>query len=342
MSFRVYVSVADENRIAVFRMDTSTGELEGPRSIPVKGSPKPMAVDPSRRFLFVASSNPATLISYRVEAPTGDLTPVSESPLEADPCFLSTDRSGRHLLSAYFRPGMVTVHPVDEDGSVGQRPTECIRTKESSHSIQTDPSNRYAFVPHTRAHVVYQFRFDEIKGTLSPNITPKLHFEGEIDPRHFCFHPSLDVVYIVNERTSCITVCDFDPFTGELLPGERISTLPERCVTESKNSQIRITPSGRFLFASNRGHDSIASFSIDGATGALSPLGYTSTESPPRAFNLDPEGEYLFAAGRVSGRLAAYHINSNNGDLEEIGVYEVGAKPMWVSTVPTRHEKKTP
>lgn len=160
-----------------------------------------------------------------------------------------------------------------------------------------------------------------------------LHHTGPDGPRHLCFHPTLNVVYSSNEQGCGVTAYHFDPAGGTLRPFQTVSTLPSDFAGRNTCSQIRITPNGRFLYAPNRGHNSIAGFAIDAGTGQLTAIGHTPTEPVPRAFNLDPQGRFLFSSGLESGRLASYRIGAETGQLEPLEIYDIGQQPMWVLCV---------
>ena len=153
-------------------------------------------------------------------------------------------------------------------------------------------------------------------------------------PRHFCFHPSLDVLYTSNEQGCSVTAYALDRATGLLRALQTVSTLPEGFSGENSCAQIRMTPSGRFLYAPNRGHDTIAAFSVDESTGLLTAMGHTPTERVPRAFDIDPSGRFLYAAGLETGRLASYAIDEASGALTPLDVYTIGNGPMWVLVAP--------
>jgi 6-phosphogluconolactonase len=332
MNVAVYASASGEGRIACYNLDSVSGRLADRDPVHTGGHPTPLAIDPSGRFLFCCDAENLTMRSYRIDRSSGELTPGDGARLEAESCFLSTDRTGRYLLSAYFRPGMIAVHSIRPDGGLVDSPVEVIHTKESAHCIQTDPSNRYAFVPHTKADAVYQFIFDEDTGRLSPGKQPVLDFDAGTAPRHFCFHPILDVVYIVNERSSTVTSCHLEATAGTLSAFDMLSTIPEHLEAPSKCSQIRITPSGDYLYAANRGHNSIACFAIDGSTGRLTPRGHRKTDPIPRAFDLDPSGRFLLVTSVETGRVTVYRIDPSCGELSEIESYELGETPMWIIT----------
>ena len=154
--------------------------------------------------------------------------------------------------------------------------------------------------------------------------------EDFLGPRHFCFHPDLNVVYFTDEQGCSVTGYRLDTSNGTLTAFQTITTLPEGFSGRNTCSQIQITPSGQFLYAPNRGHNSIAGFSVDASSGQLTGIGQVPTESVPSAFSLDPEGEFLFAAGSESDRLASYRINTDTGGLTPLETYSSGKRPMGV------------
>ncbi len=334
MPYYMYVSISEEDRISVFTVDPEMGKLESQGSVVVPGRPAPLAIDPGQRFLYVGCRDAREISSYQIDWSTGGLSLVGTASLEADPCYLATDRKGRFLLSTYYGAGKVAVHPIGDDGDVGTPPVEWLDTARGAHSIQTDPSNRFAFVPHIAApdgpNVILQFKFNEATGRLTPNSPHRLIPEESTGPRHFCFHPSLDILYFSNEQGCSVTAYRFDSSAGTLRTFQTVSTLPDDYKGRNTCAQIQISLSGRFLYAPNRGHNSIACFSVDAYTGRLTPIGRVPTEAVPRAFNLDPEGNFLFAAGLESGRLVSYRVNVDTGELEPLEIYAIGKGPMWV------------
>ena len=148
-------------------------------------------------------------------------------------------------------------------------------------------------------------------------------------PRHFCFHPTLDLLYFSDEQGNSVTSYSLDPALGTLRPVQTVSTLPEGTTVSNTCAQIQISPTGRMLYAPNRGHDTIACFSVD-AKGRLERVANVPTEPTPRAFSLDPAGKFLLAAGLDSGKLAAYRTDEAAGNLEPVATYDMGSGPMWV------------
>jgi 6-phosphogluconolactonase len=219
-------------------------------------------------------------------------------------------------------------------------------TAPGAHAILTDPSNRFAFVPHIARqqdnvleppknipgpNFIAQFRFDAATGRLHPN--GKLEPGKPIGPRHFCFHPTLDLVYFSDEQGCSVTAYRVDRASGTLSVVETTPSLPAGVTVRNTCSQIYLTPSTRFLYVGNRGHNSIAGFAVDPATGRLTPAGHAPTEAVPTAFGLDSTGTFLFAAGTASGRLASYRIDGETGALAPLDVYTVGKRPAAVLAV---------
>ena len=278
--------------------------------------------------------------SYGIDQSTGQLALIGTAPLESDPCYLATDRKGKFLLSAYYSAGRAAVHAIGDDGAVRTPPVEWLATGSGAHSMQTDPSNRFAFVPHIAGgngpNEIFQFRFDESTGHLTPNSPPRVAQEEETGPRHYCFHPSRDILYFSNEQGCSVTAYDYNPSAGTLTAFQTVSTLPDDYEGRNSCAQIQISPSGKFLYAPNRGHNSIACFMVDEFNGALTPVARVPTEPVPRAIGLDPEGRFFFAAGLESGRLASYRIDDSTGGLEPLETYDVGKAPMWVTIIELR------
>lgn len=330
----VLVALNGDNKIAIFDWDAKTGRLEKRSDIPLHGAPGPILFDHSKKFLYVGLRSTSEIASFHVDDAMERLTPLGITKLKSDPCYLSLDRSGRYLLSAYYRAGAVASHAIDADGRVVEKPRSWIRTRRYAHAIQTDPSNRFAFAPLVgRSNRILQFLFDPDSGQLTHNKPRKIVPKPKVGPRHFCFHPRHDWIYVSNEQGSSVTHYHLDAARGTLSPGQTLSTLPSGFTGENSCAQIHIHPSGAFLYVSNRGHDSIACFAIDPATGDLSAPSQHPTEAMPRAFGLDPDGNFLFAAGESAGTLGCFAIDQDSGLLTHQARYPVGEKPLWVLAI---------
>ncbi len=345
MPYSLYVCLQDEDKIAVFTMDADTGRLSPQAEVPAAGGPSVLAISPRRDVLYAGHRTRPAISSFRIDPATGGLTPQGTVSPEHAPTFLAADRTGKYLLSAYYQGGYAAVHPLGEDGAVGAPPLDRLATAIGAHAIQTDPSNRFAFVPHIArlndnvlepqrenpgANVIFQLGFDAQTGRLTANSPLRVEPVERLGPRHYCFHPTRDVVYFSNEQGCSVTAYRLDPAAGTLAAMQTITSLPDGYTARNTCSQIHLTPSGRFLYVANRGHNSIAGFAVDAATGHLSATGQVPTEAVPSAFGLDPAGRFVFAAGSASGRLAAYRINGETGALTPSASYAVGRRPMAV------------
>jgi 6-phosphogluconolactonase len=345
LPYVLYVCAQDDNKIAAFTMDADTGQLTPRSEVPVAGGPSVMAISPDRRTLYVGQRTGEAISSFRIDPGTGGLSLLGSIVQAHAPTFLAPDRAGRYLLSAYYQGGGVAVYHLGADGAVGAASQAWLATDTGAHAIQTDPSNRFAFVPHIARiqdnvleppkdnpgpNVIMQFRFDAGTGRLTANSPLRVEPAGRPGPRHYCFHPSLDLVYFSNEQGCSVTGYRLDPASGTLTAAQTISTLPEGYSARNTCSQIHLTPSGRFLYVGNRGHNSIAGFAVDPSSGRLTAIGRASTEAVPSAFSLDPAGHFVFAAGTASGRLASYRINQETGALTPLTTYAVGQRPAAV------------
>ena len=203
-----------------------------------------------------------------------------------------------------------------------------------AHYITTDNSNRFAFVPHvTPTDAIYRFRFDETTGKLTPCDPPKLDTPTGHGPRHLAYHPSLDIVYANAEQVSHVTVYRLDQTDGSLESIQSLSTLPKEGFDGvNSTATVRVHPSGKAVYVSNRGHDSIAVFTANPSTGLLTPAGHSPTKECPRAFGLDPDGRFLYAGSDHSGRLTSHKIDSKS-QLHSLDIYDLGMWPSWVLPV---------
>ena len=357
----VYVAVAGEDKVLAGTLDAETGAVEVRQEIQVLGGPEALAIDPGKRFLFVGChprSYPkdtapdfVKLRSYRIDWNSGELAPINSVSLEHAPTYLSVDRKSRFLLSAYYRAGKVAVHRIYEGGEIGEA-TQWFDSGGGAHCILTDTSNRFAFLPHvttskvnintwlpvmgpthilpSASNTILQFGFDDEQGLLIPNTPFKIPGERGGGPRHYCYHPTLNVVYFSNEQGCAVTAYSMNPADGTLAPLQHISTLPpEGYDGYASCSGITVSRSGRFLFALTRRHDSVACYSVDPTTGKLTLNQIVATEAQPHFVALDPDDKHLFVVGHESGRLASYRV-LDDGTLTPLASCPVGKRPVWV------------
>jgi 6-phosphogluconolactonase len=349
MPCSLYVCLQDDDKIAAFTVDDATGELTPQDQVTVAGGPSVMATSPDRLTLYVGHRTRPAISSFRIDQGTGKLRLLATIPLKRAPTFLAPDRTGKYMLSAYYQGGGAAVHQLGQAGEVRSPPLVWLVTAKGAHAIQTDPSNRFAFVPHIarlndnvlerrRANLgpnmIMQLRFDEKTGQLTHNSPLRIQPPLRLGPRHYCFHPTQNFVYFSNEQDCSVTGYRLDRATGCLFAMQTIASLPDGYTARNTCSQIHLTASGQFLYVANRGHNSIAGFAVDAATGYLTAIGHVPTEAVPSAFGLDPRGIFVFAAGTVSGRLASYRVDSETGALTPLTTYAVGQRPAAVLVAP--------
>ena len=325
----MYVSVGGENRIALYQVDPQSGELTPQGDYQANGAPGALCVDPKQQFLYAAIRTGNSVATLAIDPKTGSLSEQGATPVVSNPVYLATDNQGKYLLTAYYGAHKAAVYPIGSEGIVQPTATVVLDTDKNPHSINVDRGNQFVFVPNTGADKVLQFRFDAASGKLTPNTPAEVHLGAGTGPRHFFFHPSKPWVYFVNEKGSSVTATRLNHSQGTLEPFQTISTLPSDFSGNNTCAHIEITPDGKHLYASNRGHDSLACYSIDADGGKLASLGNVATEKTPRAFNLDPSGKFLYAAGQASGGLASYRVSAD-GKLQPLKTYQVGKGPAWV------------
>jgi 6-phosphogluconolactonase len=330
----VYVANADSHEILVLRMSTDTGALTLIERVPVTGTVMPLAIAPSRRFLYASlRSEPFSLACFAIDRVSGRLTFLSSIRLPDQMCYITTDKTGRFLLSASYQGSLLAIHAVGPDGLPQPQPIETLATRPHSHAVMTDASNRFLFASCLGGDIVMQRTFDAATGKTAPNSPAEVDTARGAGPRHFVFHPSNRWLYLLNELDATINAYAFDKTSGLLNPLETSSAMPPGSTAKPSAADIHVTPDGRFLYASERTTSTLASFRIDTGIGRLSPIGNTPTETQPRGFAIDPRGSFLLAVGQESHSLMVYAIDRESGHLAERGRYPMGQNPNWVEIV---------
>ncbi len=331
-----YVTCADSREIHVLSLDGGTGAVKLVQQVPVTGTVMPLAISPSRRFLYASlRSRPFSVSTFGIDPETGTLGHLSTVPLADNMAYLSTDRTGRFLFGASYTGDKISVNPIGRDGVVHAVPAQIISTRPHPHAIIVDPSNRYLFVPSLGGDAVLQFRFDEMTGLATPNVPPAVETRKGAGPRHLIFHPHAEFAYGTNELDATVSAYRCDAATGTLTLIEAASALPPEFEGHAPfaAADLHITPDGRFLYASERVSHTLVGFAIDAATGTLVSIGNFPTEQQPRGFNIDPRGRYLLAAGQMSNSMTSYAINQDTGALIPQHRCGMGRNPNWVEVV---------
>jgi len=332
----VYVSCADSREIYVMSLDGGNGALKLVQKVPVTGTVMPLAISPSRRFLYASlRSLPFSVSTFGIHQATGTLGHLSTVPLPDNMAYLSTDVTGRFLFGASYSGDKISINPIGQDGLAQAAPTQVISTSPHPHSIIVDPSNRYLFAPCLGGDAVLQFRFDEVTGLATPNAPPAVGTRKGAGPRHLMFHPHAQFAYGTNELDATVNAYRLDAATGTLALIDTANALPAEFEGRGPfaAADLHVTPDGRFLYASERASHTLAGFAIDAASGALVSIGKFPTEQQPRGFNIDPRGRYLVCAGQMSNSMTSFSINQETGVLTPQRRFSTGRNPNWVEMV---------
>lgn len=327
----VYVSMAPEQKVQVYRLSPDDGKLTSVQVVDVKGQPGSLAIDPSRKFLFASLRTTSTLAGFAVDPATGKLTPINTAPLArgANAAFVGTDQTGKWLLSASYMGGNVVVHKLD-GGKIVTPAVQTVKTAVTAHAIATSPDNKFVFVPHVTPNAIYQFRFDIATGKLT-DAGKAPGGAAKAGPRHLAFHPTRSLAFSSDESGNSITAYRYDVGSG-LKPVQTLSTLPEDFKGSNSTAEVKVHPTGKFVWVSNRGHDSLAGFRV-GDDGKLTAIGQVPTEKTPRSFEVEPDGRYVFGAGEGSGKLAVFKVDGETGKLTRTATVAVGKSLTWVLAV---------
>jgi len=325
--------------IYVARFDSATGKLGAPELAAVATNPSFLAIHPDHRFLYAVGELSGTgkkagaVSAFAIDAATGHLTLLNQQPSGGSgPCYVGLDNDGKNALVANYGSGSVAVLPIKTDGSLCAPSAEVQHTGSSvdprrqkgphAHSIFLDAANRFAFASDLGLDKVMIYRFDAAKGTLTPNDPAFATVAPGSGPRHFTFHPNGKFAYVINEMFCTVTAFAYDAERGALKEIETVSTLPAgtQLVPAYSCAEVRVGPTGKYLYGSNRGHDTIAVFALDPGTGKLQLIQNAPTLGKiPRNFNFDPTGKWLLAAHQNSGNIVVFRIDPASGRLTPTG-----------------------
>lgn len=339
--------------IYVFTLDEGTGALVLTDEASGIVNPSFLALHPSQGYLYAVNETKDStgmsgggVSAFAVDPDTGALTLLNQRPSHGgDPCHLAVDRSGLFVVVVNHENGSVASYRIGEDGSL-ESASDIVQHVGSSidprgqlgphaHSVNFDPTNRFALVCDKGIDKVMVYRLDRSSGKLAPNDPPFGRSRPGSAPRHLAFHPTLPYAFVINEIASTITTFAFDDISGSLTEVDTVSTLPVGYAGRNYTADVRVHPNGKFVYGSNRGHDSIAIFGVDDVTGELSALGHESTRGAvPRNFNLDPTGKLLLAANQNSNTIVAFRVDPNNGSLTPTGAVTEVPTPVCIVFAP--------
>jgi 6-phosphogluconolactonase len=338
--------------IYVSRLDRSAGAL-GPVTLAAEiASPSFLAIHPNSRFLYAVNEvadfsgkNSGAVTAFSIDRATGKLQMLNQqSSGGAGPCHLVVDKAGKNVLIANYSGGSVAAFPLQADGKLGTASAFIQHTGSSvnpqrqkephAHSINLDAANRYAFAADLGLDKILIYDFDPARGTLKPHAPAFAAVKGGAGPRHFAFNPNGRYAYVINEMQMTLTA--FDYADGKLTERQTLSTLPAGAGEDPgfSTAEVQVHPTGKFVYGSNRGHDSIVVYEV-GANGDLKWVENVNTRGKtPRNFGVEPKGEFLIAANQNSNSLAVFRIDARTGKLSPVGEPLPAPSPVCVKFLP--------
>jgi 6-phosphogluconolactonase len=338
--------------INAYKFNADTGELTDLGTAAEVQNPSFVAIHPNRKFLYAVSEvsmvdgeRDGVIHAYIIDHQTGKLNHLNTVRSRGtSPCHLNVDATGRTLVLANYGSGTVSSFAVKPDGSLSDAVTTIQHKGKSvdpkrqqgphAHSVNISKENTFVAVADLGLDQVLIYKLDPAKSTLTPNDPPYAEVQPGGGPRHFAFHPNGRFAYTNNEMGNTVTAFRWDAKKGVLNTIQTVTTLPADFNGVTHTAEVLVHPSGKFLYCSNRGHDSLAVFAVNSENGTLSPRGHVSTQGKtPRNFNFDPTGQYLFAANQNTHNVVIFRVNQETGALTPTGKeLEMGA-PVCVRFV---------
>lgn len=350
--YLVYVgtyTTGESEGIYVYRLELSTGVLRL-SSVTRVDNPSFLVIDAPGSYLYAVNEldgkTGGYVSAFSIDPASGDLTFLNRQPTQGDwPCYVSIDGTGRYVFVANYGGGSVAIFPVQAEGTLGPA-TDFIQHEGSSvnpqrqegphaHSILPDPDNRFAFACDLGLDKIMICRLDPQQGKLTPNETPWVQVKAGAGPRHFTFHPNGRFAYVINELDSTITAFRYAGLGGALTELQTVPALSQDFKGDNTCADIHVHPSGRFLYGSNRGDDSIVIYRVDDNTGELTYTGHQSTRGrAPRNFAIHPAGTLLLAGNQDSNTIVTFWIDQETGRLEPTGHVTEVPNPVCIQVIP--------
>ncbi|WP_227270471.1 lactonase family protein [Roseobacter weihaiensis] len=342
-SYTAYVSCLSGNEINVFSGDDVAGTLEHVQTIALPGRGKglvgrglPLAHAPNRRRLYAAvygdqtSSEKDLVDSYAIDPVTGLLTHISSTSVMAQLSHISVDRTGGFLLGASEPSGLVVAYPIGDHGHVQPRASGTVVPLRGAHQILTDYTNRYAYIPSLSSDVLVSLLFDERTGSFTANSPPEIALQTGAGCRHLAFHPNRRYMYLLNQKDGSLVCYRLDPSTGGLCELMHTSILPEGFKGSPWGAQIKVSPKGDRLFASERRSDTLSVWDIDQNNGRLSDRHIVPTPKNPRCFDVTPNGCFVVLSALKGDCVALFDVSEKSAPPQHVMELPTGGEPGWV------------
>lgn len=333
-----HVGKPDVDGIFVVELDRSTGEMKVLSAVGGMRNPIFLTVSPDGKYLYAACETPmpdgktrGAVAAFSIDAKTYALTKINEQPAHGKvPCHMSIDATGRTLLVANYSSGNVATYPLGDDGAIGiagtvanhegSGPNKKRQDRAYAHSITVDPGNRFAFACDLGADMVFAYSLRPTEGTMAVHTAGDIATPPGSGPRHMAFHPGGKFAYVITELGNTVLAYRYDSSAGVLTQVQEVTTLPGDFEGTSYCADLHCSPDGKFLYGSNRGHDSLAIYAIDQGKGTLTPVGFEPTGGKfPRGFGIDPAGEVVITANQNSDSMFSFHLNGSTGQLNRTG-----------------------
>lgn len=354
-----YTSSGSEG-IYVFKFNGETGELSKLFTIKDVVNPSFLTIDKSRQYLYTVNEieefeekRSGAVSAFVIDQKSGALTFLNQQPtLGGAPCHISVSDNGRFVLVANYVGGNVSVFPIETGGKlgaaidlhqhIGSGPNKERQESAHAHSINLDERNRFAVACDLGVDKVFIYEFDNKSGKLKPSPVQNVYqTKPGAGPRHLAFHRSEQFAFLLNELDSTITSLAFDKKKGTLTEIQTVATLPETFKGANNTcADVHISPNGRFLYSSNRGHDSIVSHRIDEETGKLEYVEHTLTGGKtPRNFTISPDGKFLLAANQNSDSIIVFRVDEKSGKLGVTGYTAKVSMPVCLKLIPSSNTR---
>ena len=343
-------STSDKDSVHLFQLNLEDGRLNKISAINGIVNPSFLKIHPNGKFLYAVNEvgnfkgkKTGGVTAFALDINNGNIKKLNQqSSGDSGPCHLTIDSKGNYILVAHYGGGSTTVLPINDNGNIGSVISK-IKHKGASvhprqkaphaHAIHVGPNNKFAFAPDLGLDKVLVFKFDENSGEISETKFGGASVAPGSGPRHFGFHPNGKYAYVINEISQTVTSFSYQPKVGKLQSIQTLSTVPH-FVKGNSTAEILVHPNGKFLYGSNRGHNSIAIFSINEKNGTLTAIGHESIRGEiPRNFGIDPTGNFLLAAGQRSNNINVFKINQDTGKLNFTGYSVEVSQPVCVRMI---------